>query len=179
MRALGLRENDCVRLSQIQTACEDACAFVATAIFVAMMLVICAEVLLRDAFNSPIYWMVEITEYALLWVTFLGSPWVLREGGHVRVDLMLQFLSPSALRVCGLISSALGGLGMAIIFAFSVGATWTAYVEGAYKPSATNVPTWMIIVVIPIGSLLLTLRFSRLFLEYKSRHRHFGDEPSH
>lgn len=144
-----------------------------------MMLVICAEVLLRDGFNSPISWMVEITEYALLWVTFLGSAWVLRSGGHVRVDIMLQFLSPAALRFCGLISSALGLLGTAIIFAFGVGATWSAYLEGAYKPTATNVPTWMVIIVIPIGSLLLALRFLRLFLEYHSHQRDFGAEPSH
>jgi len=167
------------KFSRIQAACENACALAATLIFVAMMLVICAEVLLRDGFNSPISWMVEITEYALLWITFLGSAWVLRSGGHVRVDIMLQFLSASALRVCGLISSALGMLGTAIIFAFGVHATWSAYVEGAYKPTTTNVPTWMVIIVIPVGSLLLALRFLRLFLEYQSRQRDFGAEPSH
>ena len=167
------------RILRIQTACEDACAFAATSIFVAMMLVVSAEVVMRYGFNSSISWVVEISEYALLWITFLGSAWVLRSGGHVRVDIVLQFLSPAALRICGLITSALGTLTTAIIFAFGVGATWTAYVEGAYKPTSTNIPTWMIIIVIPFGSLLLSLRFLRLFVEYLSRQRDFGAEPSH
>ena len=54
-----------------------------------------------------------------------------------------------------MISSALGSVGTAIIFAFGVGATWSAYVEGAYKPTTTNVPTWIVVIVIPVGSLLL------------------------
>ena len=57
---------------------ERVCASAATLIFVAMMLVVCAEVLLRYGFNSPISWVVEISEYALLWITFLGAAWVLR-----------------------------------------------------------------------------------------------------
>ncbi len=144
-----------------------------------MMLVVCAEVLLRDGFNRPISWMVEINEYALLWITFLGSAWVLRSGGHVRVDIVLQFLSPAALRVCGMISSGLGMVATAIVFGFGVAATWSAYVEGAYKPTTTNVPTWMIIIVIPVGALLLAFRFLRFFVEYRSRQRNFGAEPSH
>jgi TRAP-type C4-dicarboxylate transport system permease small subunit len=144
-----------------------------------MMLVVCLEVALRYGFNSPISWVVEISEYSLLWITFLGTAWVLRVGGHVRVDIMLQFFSPATLRVCGMISSAISGAATAIIFAFGAWATWHAYVEGTYKPTLTNVPTWMIIIVIPFGSLLLTLRFARLFAEYYSRQRDFGSEPTH
>ncbi|MCW5774206.1 MAG: TRAP transporter small permease [Rhodospirillaceae bacterium] len=167
------------KLARILTACENAGALVATLIFVAMMLVVCSEVLLRYGFNSPISWVVEISEYALLWITFLGAAWVLRADGHVRVDIVLQFLSPNALRACGMITAAFGALTTAVICGFGIHATWSAYVQGAFKPTGTDVPTWMIIIVIPLGALLLFFRFLRFFVEYYSRQRSFGGETAH
>jgi C4-dicarboxylate transporter DctQ subunit len=167
------------RLLRILAACENAAAAGAALLFVGITLAICAEVLLRYGFNSPIRWVVEISEYALLWITFLGAAWVLRSGGHVRVDIMLQYLSPAALRVCGLFSAAAGALTTLVLFAFGVEATVTAIMRGAFKPTGIDVPTWMIIIVIPAGALLLFFRFARLFAEYWTRRRDFGAEPSH
>lgn len=33
-------------------------------------------------FRAPI-WTLQYTEYGLLWSTFLGAAWLLREGGHI------------------------------------------------------------------------------------------------
>lgn len=167
------------RLLRILAAGENIAAAGATLLFVGMTVSICAEVLLRYGFNSPISWVVEISEYSLLWITFLGGSWVLRNGGHVRVDILLQYLSPAALRVCGIFSSAAGALTSAILLGFGAHATYSAMMRGAFKPTGIDVPTWMVIVVIPTGGLLLTLRFARLFVEYWTRQRDFGAEPSH
>jgi TRAP-type C4-dicarboxylate transport system permease small subunit len=167
------------RLLRILSVCEGVCAAGATLLFVAITLAISAEVLLRYGFNSPIRWVVELSEYALLWITFLGAAWVLRNGGHVRVDILLQYLSLAALRVCGLVSAGLGALTMLVILGFGVHATWSAYARGAYKPTGIDVPTWIVLIVIPVGSLLLSLRFAHLFVEYWTRGRDFGAEPSH
>jgi len=167
------------RLLRILAACENAAAAGATLLFVGMTLAICAEVLLRYGFNSPIRWVVELSEYALLWITFLGAAWVLRQGGHVRVDILLQYLSPAALRVCGLISAGAGVVTTLVLLVFGVEATVTAMMRGAFKPTGIDVPTWMIIIVIPAGALLLLFRFARLFAEYWTRQRDFGAEPSH
>jgi len=167
------------RLLRILSVCEGVCAAGATLLFVAITVAICAEVLLRYGFNSPIAWVVELSEYALLWITFLGASYVLRHGGHVRVDILLQYLSPAALRVCGMVSAAACALTSLVILVFGIDATWTAYQRGAYKPTGIDVPTWIVLIVIPIGALLLLLRFARLFLEYRSRARDFGAEPSH
>lgn len=167
------------RLLRILAACEGVAAAGATLIFVFITLAICAEVLLRYGFNSPISWVVEISEYSLLWITFLGASWVLRHGGHVRVDIALQYMSPAALRVCGLFSSAAGMLITLVLVGFGADATWTAFVRGAFKPTGTDVPTWMVLIVIPLGGLLLFIRFARMFVEYWTRQRDFGAEPSH
>jgi TRAP-type C4-dicarboxylate transport system permease small subunit len=167
------------RLRRWLAACEDALALLATALFVGVTLAVCAEVLLRYGFNQPIRWIVEVSEYSLLWITFLGAAWVLRQGGHVRVDILLHFLSPAALRRCGLFSAAAGALTTLVLLIFGADATWTAYVRGSYKPTGINIPSWIVLGSIPIGALLLFLRFNVLFVEYWTRQRDFGAEPGH
>lgn len=161
------------------TACENALAALGTGIFVFITLAVCAEVLLRYGFNSPIAWVVEVSEYALLWITFLGASWALRNGGHVRVDILLQHLSPPALRICGLISSASGVLTSLVLVVFGANVTLTAMARGSFRPTGIDIPTWIVVVVIPVGGLLLFFRFLRLFLEYYAHQRDFGAEPSH
>ena len=161
------------------TACENALAALGAAIFAFITLAICAEVVLRYGFNRPISWVVEISEYALLWITFLGASWVLRNGGHVRVDILLKFLSRPALRACGLLSSASGVLISLVLVVFGSNITWTLMARGSFRPSVVGIPTWIVVVVIPVGGLLLFFRFLRMFVEYYRRERDFGAEPSH
>ena len=38
-------------------------------------------------FQSPV-WTIQFNEYSLLWMTFLGSAWVLNRRKHVAVDVI-------------------------------------------------------------------------------------------
>ena len=167
------------RLLRILATCENVFAAVATAIFVALTLSICAEVLMRYGFDRPISWVVEISEYALLWITFLGAPYVLREGGHVRVDILMQHLSPAGLRFCGLLASASGAVSMLALGVFGTHVTLTEFARHSFKPTGIDVPTWIVVSVIPFGSVVMLVRFIRMFVEYFSGGRDFGAEPSH
>jgi len=160
-------------------ACENALVALGTGVLLFIALAVCAEVLLRYGFSSPIAWVVEVSEYALLWITFLGASWVLRNGGHVRVDLMLQFMSPAALRFCGLLSSASGALTSLVLIVFGTNVTLTAMERGLFKPTPIEIPTWIVVAVIPVGGLLLFLRFLCMFVEYYTRKRDFGAEAGH
>ena len=56
-----------------------------------MMLMICADVLLRNVRIVPgllgVAWANEVSEYALYLITMLTAPWLLRQGQHIRVDI--------------------------------------------------------------------------------------------
>lgn len=170
---------DAPRWTRALAACESALAALGIALFVAVMLAVCAEVLMRYHFNRPIAWVVELGEYALLWITFLGAPYVLRLGGHVRVDILLVRLSAAWRRRCGLASSASGALVSLVLLVFGANVTWTAFVRGSFKPTGIDVPTWIVVSVIPIGGALLFLRFLRLFEEYRRGTTDFGTEGAH
>lgn len=161
------------------TVCENALAALAAAVLAFITLAICAEVVMRYGFNRPLTWVVEVSEYALLWMTFLGTSWVLRQGGHVRVDILMHLLSPRLLRVCGLISAGAGILAGLVLVVFGANAVWTALARGSFKSTGLDIPTWLVLVVIPVGGLLLLARFLRLFVEYYRGSRDFGAELGH
>ncbi len=167
------------RMLRWLSACEDALAALGAVLFAFITLAISAEVVMRYGFNRPLAWVDEISEYALLWMTFLGTAWVLRQGGHVRVDILMQFFSPAALRRCGLFSSGCGILAALVLVVFGTNVTWTAALRGSFKSTGLDLPTWMVLVVIPLGGLLLLARFSRMFVEYYRGEREFGAEQGH
>jgi TRAP-type C4-dicarboxylate transport system permease small subunit len=64
------------------------------AVLFAMMMLICADVLLRNVRVLPgvygISWSNEVTEYCLYLITLLTAPWLLRRGQHIRIDILLR-----------------------------------------------------------------------------------------
>src|SRR4030066_1059734 len=59
-----------------------------------MMLAISYSVMMRYLLNRPVAWIVEISSYLMLYITFLGTAWLLRRDGHVEIDLFTSHLSP-------------------------------------------------------------------------------------
>ncbi len=46
------------------------------------------ESVLRQFFNSPTVWTLNITQAMFIWAAFLGSSYAFQEHGHVAVDLV-------------------------------------------------------------------------------------------
>ena len=66
----------------------DALAFIAALILLAMVLIVTADIVLRNLTRGGISWANEVTEYALYLITLLAAPWLLRRGQHVRLDIL-------------------------------------------------------------------------------------------
>ena len=62
-------------------------AFLAATLIILVMLLVGMEIVLRYG-GSPMAWAFEVTEYCLLFITFLGTAWVLRNERHVTMDLV-------------------------------------------------------------------------------------------
>lgn len=127
-----------------------------------IVIAVCAEIVMRYFFKSPLIWVVELTEYGLLYVTFLGSAWLLKREGHVRVDVVIGCLSQTWQDRWAALSSLIGLLVSLVLTVFGAVTTWDHYVRGIFKPSVLEFPTWVPLLAIPLGSLLLSLRFARM-----------------
>jgi TRAP-type C4-dicarboxylate transport system permease small subunit len=64
-------------------------------------------------------------------------------------------------RICAFLSNFIS-LGVAVVLmVFGASVTWTSYVRGAFKPTTLEIPIWIVLLIIPIGSALLAARFLR------------------
>src|SRR5436190_17809932 len=72
----------------------NALAVLAALTLLAMVVVVTADILLRNMTRTGFPWANEVSEYALYVITLLTAPWLLRRGQHVRIDLVLTLVPP-------------------------------------------------------------------------------------
>ncbi|MDG1207885.1 MAG: TRAP transporter small permease, partial [Paracoccaceae bacterium] len=77
-------------------------AAIAAMLILLMSLWITYDVLSRYLFNASSPWAFDLSEYALVWITFLAAPWVLMQDRHVRIELLVDVLPPRVQRVLGI-----------------------------------------------------------------------------
>ena len=135
--------------------------FLAGLLLIFIMLSVGLEVISRYLVNRPQMWVTEVTECLLLYITFLGSAWLLREEGHVKVDIILNHLSPKTAAFLGVISSILGIFVSITLTIYGISVTWNYFQRGIYTPTALEIPVSAILVIIPIGSIMLFIQFLR------------------
>jgi len=131
----------------------------AFAILCFVTILVNVDVLLRYFFGAPILWATEISEAAILYITFLGTERVLRGDSHVKVDVLISRISGRKRKALDLASSCIGLVVSATLTIFGVLVTWSYYKRGIYNPSATELPLAPVIAVIPFGSFLLSVEF--------------------
>ena len=157
---------DLKRLNQVTEKGENLLAKVAMVVLCLIISSVCLEIFMRYFLNRPLVWVLELTEYALLWVTFLGAAWLLRQGGHVPVDVIVDFMSQRWKKRCAFFSSALGLAISVILTIFGAYATYDHWTRNMFKPTVLEFPTWIVLAAIPIGSIFLILRFLNQVLEH-------------
>jgi TRAP-type transport system small permease protein len=151
----------------------DALALVAALILLAMVVVVCADIVLRNLVGAGLVWANEISEYALYVMTLLTAPWLLRRGRHVRLDILLTLL-PSRV---GWLMEALGDvLGFAvslILIRYGLAMTFDSARLGAITIKNLVFPEWWLLAPLPAAFALLAIefvfRFQRLMAGERTR----------
>lgn len=126
-----------------------------------MTLAVVYEVVARYFFKRPTSWAVDLTEYALLYVTFLGAAWVLRDGAHIRVEFLVERLGPRLQLALSTVISLVAAAVVAVLMWKGFEVTWVAYVRGQAMLKPWRVSRWLLMLPIALGSLLLMIEFLR------------------
>ena len=134
-------------------------AVVSGATLCALTLLICADVAARFSGAFTIPWSLEVAEYSLLIVTFLGAPWVLAQGGHISIDIVVERLTGSTRRRVVLASHAMGAVVCGVLVVFSTGAWWRSYSDGTMVHQTLVFPEWLLYAVPPPVFVMLTAIF--------------------
>jgi TRAP-type C4-dicarboxylate transport system permease small subunit len=150
----------------------EACALGACALIAAMTLMICADVLLRNVPLLPgvqgLPWSNELSETGLYLITMLAAPWLLRQGQHIRVDIVLRALPRSVGWVCEWLSDAIAFACCAAIVFYGTRATWESFSQDSITIKTLVLPEWWTLAPLPVAFALLAvevlLRMRRLSL---------------
>jgi TRAP-type C4-dicarboxylate transport system permease small subunit len=126
----------------------------------------CIDVLLRYVFNRPIGWMLEVTEYAMLYIPFLGAALVLKEDGHIRIDLVITFLGERLRGWLNVVTSFVGGVVMGTYTWFGAQVTLDYFRRGVPSLESLKTPMFLILMIIPIGGLFFSIQFFRQMAAY-------------
>ncbi len=139
-------------------------AFAAGAMLCVLVVLICVDVTARTLrlFATP--WTLDIAEYLLYGITFLGAPWVLREEGHIAIEVAVERLPPRARALLRRCTDGFGALVCAVLTFYALRMFWRSYSAKNLVHETFVFPEWYLYVIAPPIFLILTLLFLRRVL---------------
>ena len=149
------------KLEHIFDRCLSLFMAIACVMLSLVTLSVCLDVVLRYFFDRPQVWVIELSEYSLLYITFLVIAWVLKSEGHVTVDILMAFLSPKGRSICSAISFLVCLLVAIVLTVYGSRVTWAHFSKGIYNPTILEIPKGAIILIIPIGGITLLIQSIR------------------
>jgi TRAP-type C4-dicarboxylate transport system permease small subunit len=152
-----------IRLSAIFGKLFEALAIAAALTLLGMVILVTADILLRNMTRSGFAWANEVSEYGLYAITLLVAPWLLRRGQHVRIDLVLGAVPP---RVAWLMEAAGDVLGCAVCvvmvrYGFHMAAD--SFRIGSLTIKNLVFPEWWLLAPLPLIFALIAAEFGFRF----------------
>ncbi|WP_370213139.1 TRAP transporter small permease [Roseovarius sp.] len=117
------------------------------------------DVLARNFFGIGSPWFFDLSEYALVWITFLAAPWVLMQDKHVRIELLIDELPTKLQRIIGIAVSVLAFLTCVVLLWKTSAAAIQYYENNVMMARIWRIPRVWPYIAIPIGSGLLAIAF--------------------
>jgi TRAP-type C4-dicarboxylate transport system permease small subunit len=134
-------------------------ALVAALLLLVMVALVTADIVLRNTAGAGFAWANEVTEYALYLITLLTTPWLLRRGQHVRIDMALVIVPP---RIAWAFEAAgdIIGLAASLVLVWS-GTVMTAQSArlGSFTIKNLVFPEWWLLAPLPICFALIAIEF--------------------
>jgi TRAP-type C4-dicarboxylate transport system permease small subunit len=147
------------RLSAAFGRLLDALAVAAALTLLAMVVLVSADIVLRNVTRMGFPWANEITEYALYVITLLTAPWLLRRGQHVRLDLVLTCVPAHAAFVMEALADIVGFAVCLVMLRYAVMITVESAVLGSITIKNLVFPEWWLLAPLPLCFALIATEF--------------------
>lgn len=131
--------------------------WLSAALVLAMLAMICFDVVMRYVFNAPTTWATEISTYTLVAVALLGTAYTHLHDGHIRVELLTGRLAPARRQQLALVAAWIGLLFVAFAAWQAVVLTWENYANGTRIFSLLYTPVYLPQLPIAVGLIAFAL----------------------
>src|SRR5687768_7848672 len=133
------------RLSDAFAKLFYALAVLAALTLLAMVVMVSADIILRNLTRSGFPWANEVSEYGLYLMTLLTAPWLLRRGQHVRIDLVLTLVPARAAWLMEALSDVAGFAVCLIMMRYGIKMTVDSAMLGSITIKNLVFPEWWLL----------------------------------
>lgn len=122
-----------------------------------MVILAFMQVVLRNFFGTGVVWADTIVRHLVLWSGFMGAALATDEERHISIDALTKFLSARTRHIVLIVTSTFA----AIVCYYLASAAWVYVLEERANGGdlVLSIPTWVALLIIPAGYLLLAFHF--------------------
>ncbi len=125
--------------------------------FGAMIVLSFTQVILRNFFGTGLLWADTLVRHLVIWVGFMGAAIATHEERHISIDALTKFFSPRW-KAIAQISTSL----FAIVVCYYLADAAMVFLQDERDSASElilSIPTWIALIVIPVGYALMAIHF--------------------
>lgn len=123
------------------------------------VVIVCQMIVLRYFLKESTVWQTEYVIFSLMAATFLGSAHVLKQRGHVAVDLLPRALGPGGRIGMELLAALLSVLFLALLAWSGWMHFHEAWTENWTTATVWKLPLWIPLLPLPLGMAMVILQY--------------------
>jgi TRAP-type C4-dicarboxylate transport system permease small subunit len=131
----------------------------AGALLLVMTLVIGADVFLRNIGAGGIPPSNELAEESLYLITLLAAPGLLRQGQHIRIDIVLRALPRRLGWIIEWIADVVGLICCLLFVWYGTSVAAASFFDGSISIKTLVLPEWWLLAPMPLAFALLAIEF--------------------
>lgn len=129
----------------------------------ALTILLITNFIARELFTS-IYFAEEISEFLVIFTTFVGVSYGVRRARHIRMGAILDLMPPRVEKVIIIIISAVS----AFVMFFFTHASYNYLLHSlnkAHETPALKLPYWIFYVIMPVGFFMAGIQYIRTIVK--------------
>jgi TRAP-type C4-dicarboxylate transport system permease small subunit len=131
----------------------------AGALLLIMTLVIGTDVFLRNIGAGGIPPSNELSEDSLYLITLLAAPGLLRQGQHIRIDIVLKALPQRLGWIMEWVGDVVGLVCCLMFVWYGTSVAAASYFDGSISIKTLVLPEWWLLAPMPVAFVLLAIEF--------------------
>jgi TRAP-type C4-dicarboxylate transport system permease small subunit len=122
-----------------------------------MLMLAILQIVLRNFFDTGVYWAEPFLRLLVLWVALLGAMVATRERNHINIDAVSRYLPGWIQKVANTVVTGVSSVVCCIVAWFGVELVMIEFEDKSI--AFASVPTWVTEVIIPVAFAVMALRF--------------------
>jgi C4-dicarboxylate transporter, DctQ subunit len=139
-------------------------------------LVLFLNVILRYVFKLGVVWAEEYVRYVMIWMVMAGSGAAVREKKHMSITALIDLTKNRTLHFIINMFVLIVSILFSLFLVYSGVRLTGSMISNNQLSAALEIPLWWVYISLPIGGLLMLIRFIQSFFEQLKDFKHESQE---